>query len=113
MTGSPIAANYCPEGCYWPCEHRTGTPRGGSDPSEARPVRANSAKPERWRLGPGGGDDPEERALDEWRQWSAAAIEPARGFRALEFCTDCGESFSDAAAHAHEHARRRQLSFDP
>ena len=98
MLATPFAGNYCPEGCYWPCEHRA---------SEAA-----RAAPERWRLGPGGGDDPEERALDEWRHWSAAALEPDRSFRAREFCTDCGESFTDAATHAHEHARRRQLGFD-
>ena len=102
MTPTPIAANYCPEGCYWPCEHRAPT----SEATRARPPT------EHWRLGPGGGDDPEERALDEWRLWSVAGIEPAGGFHAREFCADCGESFTNAAAHAHEHARRRQLGFD-
>ena len=110
MTASQVAANYCPEGCYWPCEHRTASSGGGSATSEAaRP----SAKPQRWRLGPGNNDDdPQQRELDEWRLWSVAGIEPAGGFHARDFCSDCGESFTDAASHAHEHARRRQLGFD-
>jgi hypothetical protein len=111
MPGSPIAANYCPQGCYWPCEHRAGvaTAEAGTATEAARAPRPA----ERWTLGPGNtDDDPEQRALDEWRLWSVAGIEPERGFREREFCTDCGETFTDAAAHAHQHARRRQLGFD-
>ena len=53
-------ANYCPEGCYWPCEHRA-------------PGAAGSSKGG-WKLGPDAGDDPEELALEEWQLHSIAGI---------------------------------------
>ena len=106
MTGE-LAANYCPEGCYWRCEHR-----GASDPRGATTLE--TPRKDRWQLGPGSADDdPEQQALDEWVLWSVAGIAPTSGFRSVEVCTDCGETFRDAAAHAHEHARRRQLGLDP
>ena len=106
MTGE-LAANYCPEGCYWRCEHR-----GASDPGGATTLETR--RKDRWQLGPGStDDDPEQQALDEWVLWSVAGIAPTGGFRSVEICTDCGETFRDAAAHAHEHARRRQLGLDP
>ena len=102
-----LAANYCPEGCYWRCEHRDASDTLGTTTIETKPR-------DRWQLGPGDtDDDPEQRALDEWRLWSIAGIAPSRGFREVELCTDCGETFRDAATHAHEHARRHQLGLDP
>ena len=104
MTGE-LAADYCPEGCYWRCEHRAAGARPAT--SVGAPAR------DRWQLGPGDtDDDPEQQALDEWVLWSVAGVPPAGGFRSVEVCTDCGETFRDAAAHAHEHARRRQLGLD-
>lgn len=95
MPGAPVAANYCPEGCYWPCEHRApGAAAGGAG---------------RWALGPGAGDDPEQAALDEWRLYSIAGVAPAGPLPTLRFCTDCRDSFADPAEHAREHERARQL----
>ena len=108
MTGA-LAADYCPEGCYWRCEHRAASAARGAAADASR--RAGAA--DRWTLGPGGEDDPEQRALDEWRLWSIAGVEPERGFRAVEVCADCGETFTGASAHARGHARRRQLGLDP
>ena len=108
MTGA-LAADYCPEGCYWRCEHRAASAARGA--AAGAPRRAAAA--ERWTLGPGGEDDPEQRALDEWRLWSIAGVAPERGFRAVEVCTDCGKTFADASAHAREHARLRQLGLEP
>ena len=105
MLDRPLAANYCPQGCYWPCEHRVAATPEPKLRGKQRPAR------ERWELGPPTGDDPEQLALDEWRLYSVAGIQPS-SFFAVEFCSDCGESFSDAAEHAHLHARRRQLDLD-
>ena len=106
MTGA-LPANYCPEGCYWRCEHRD-----ASDPSGTTTIETK--RRDRWQLGPGDtDDDPEHGALDEGRLWSIAGVAPAGGFRSVEVCTDCGETFRDAAEHAHEHARRRQLGLEP
>lgn len=109
MTGE-LAANYCAQGCYWRCEHR-----GAADARGTRAAATRAAGPgERWQLGPADtADDPEQRALDEWVLWSVAGIAPSDGFRRVEVCTDCGETFRDAATHAHEHARRRQLGLEP
>ena len=92
MPGKHLAANYCAEGCYWPCEHRDSAPREG-----------------RWELGPGADDDPEQAVLDEWRLYSIAGIPFSGDVPAYKFCMECGRAFSDSAAHAREHTRRRQL----
>ena len=105
MRDAPIAANYCPEGCYWPCEHRA----AAATPEAAWAAREHEG---RWQLGPDPGDDPEQLALDEWRLWSVAGIAPGHGFARRQFCSDCGRPFTDAAEHAHEHARRRQLGLE-
>ena len=93
-----LAANYCPEGCYWPCEHRApgaaGSGRGG------------------WTLGPNPGDDPEELALEEWQLHSIDGIPYSRSIPTLKFCSECGESFADSTEHSREHERLRQLRDD-
>ena len=94
MTGA-LAANYCPEGCYWPCEHRA--------------PGAPAARSGGWTLGPNPGDDPEELALEEWQLHSIAGIPPSRSIPTLKFCSECGESFADSAEHSREHQRLRQL----
>lgn len=95
MAGNQIAANYCPEGCYWLCDHRAA---GDAAPPEGR-----------WQLGPGADDDPEQAALDEWRLYSIAGIPFSNDVPTYKFCMECGRSFSDSTAHAREHTRRRQL----
>jgi hypothetical protein len=95
MSGSHLVTSYCPQGCYWPCEHRYA---GALTPPQGR-----------WTIGPGTGDDPEQLALDEWQLYSVAGIVPAAGFPTLKFCSDCGCSFADFTEHAREHERTRQL----
>ena len=97
MPGS-LGANYCPEGCYWPCDHRA-------------PGAAGSTKGG-WKLGPDASDDPEELALEEWQLHSIAGIPSSRPIPTLKFCSECGESFADSAEHSREHQRLRQLRDD-
>ncbi len=98
MAGNHVSAHYCPEGCYWPCDHRAAD---APAPLEGR-----------WTLGPGGGDDPEQLALDEWRLYSVAGIPFSDDFPTRKFCHDCGRSFTDSTEHAREHERSRQLDLD-
>jgi hypothetical protein len=81
--------SFCPEGCYWPCEHRA---------SGAQTTATESA---RWALGPETGDDPEQAALDEWLLASITGVRPSK--MALQVCIECGRTYRDAITHAREH----------
>jgi len=106
-------AGYCDEGCYWECEHRTS---GRSTHERAASEEAPSPRKQGWRLGPGGEDDPEQLAFDDWRLYSIAGVPmdelPSRQVRTLKYCTECASSFSDATEHSREHERLRQLGHD-
>ena len=108
QVGSP--AGFCEQGCYWDCEHRRG-PAPQRAPAAAA-SDARPSKPRRWTLGPDPGDDPETRALDEWRLHTIAGVPfDWNGFDVpvMKYCAECGRSFLDSSQHSREHQRRRQL----
>lgn len=102
----PSRAGYCDQGCYWACEHRAA---GGTSDERRSTDEPPAPQKQGWRLGPGGADDPEQRAFDEWRLYSIAGVPmdelPSRQVRTLKYCTECVSSFSDATEHSREHER--------